>query len=72
MAQESAGPGSAPGGAAADGCFLSLVVPACNVSAFVGELLDWLAHQTRNHGFDPTIEMIVIDDGSTDDTGPIV
>lgn len=45
---------------------VSIIVPAFNVEAFIGECLDSLTGQTLK-----AIEIIVIDDGSTDRTGGI-
>ena len=46
--------------------FASIIVPAFNVSATLAETLNSLLKQTY-----PTFEVIVVDDGSTDDTAQI-
>src|SRR5579863_2669600 len=43
-------------------CAISLVIPCFNHGAFVGEAVDSVLHAERND-----VELIVVDDGSTDD-----
>jgi glycosyltransferase involved in cell wall biosynthesis len=53
-------------GAMDDSIRISVVIPAYNASAFLRETLDSLLRQTS-----PALEIIVVDDGSTDRTGDI-
>ena len=45
----------------------SVVIPACNSARFIGETLDSLLAQTLND-----VEVVVVDDGSADDTCDVV
>ena len=45
---------------------ISVVIPAYNASRFIGETLESVLHQTL-----PVDEVLVIDDGSTDDTASV-
>src|SRR5512135_2363973 len=46
---------------------VSAVIPACNAAAFIRQTLDSVLGQTLD-----SLEAIVIDDGSADETGAIV
>ena len=52
---------------AAEGPTISVVVPAYNEERYIAEALDAILAQTH-----PPLEVIVVDDGSTDDTAVIV
>lgn len=49
-------------------CVLSIVIPACNVGRFIARCVCSVALQRMA----PRVEVIVIDDGSTDDTAQVV
>ena len=46
---------------------ISIVVPACNIEAYIGRCLDSILAQQYK-----TLEIIVVDDGSIDETGKII
>ena len=46
---------------------LSILIPAYNAQKYIGGALESLARQ----GFEDEVEVIVVDDGSSDETGPI-
>ena len=50
---------------AADGA-VSVVIPCYNQARFLGEAIDSVLRQTC-----PPVEVIVVDDGSTDDTASV-
>ncbi len=60
-------PGLGPHDAPGDGPLVSVLIPARNEAARIGACLDGLARQSYAH-----FELIVVDDGSTDDTAGVV
>ena len=46
---------------------ISIIVPVCNVEKYLSKCLDSIVNQTLKE-----IEIICIDDGSTDDSGAIL
>ena len=59
--------GAVPAGAPDDGAKASVIVPVHNAEAYIDQCLDCLVAQTES-----TIEVVVVDDGSTDATDRIV